>query len=120
MFGQVFYLNTAESATYNITIYNKVNGVVAVTPLAGKEVHFYVKVNEQDLDEDAIIHKYTGSGIVAVGDGTSGACLLSIVPADTEALLYTNVTHDFYWSLRLIDGSTVIHISEGNLVVTPK
>jgi len=120
MNGQTIYLNCGEAATYSITIYNKVNGVAAVADLGEKEVHFYIKRNEQDLDEEAFIHKSIGSGIELSGDGSTGTCLVHILPEDTASLLTRNVTIEFRWSLRLVDGTSPIHISEGVFVVTPQ
>jgi len=117
--GKTFYINTSETAVFETKVRTKNPGNVSIpVNLAGKILHFYVKINEQDADGSAFIHKSTGSGIIHTDEST-GTAEITITSADTTSLAGDNVTHKMYWSLRLVYGSVNKFISEGVFVVTP-
>lgn len=117
--GKTIYINTSETATFEVKVRTKNPGNVPVdVDLSGKVLHFYVKINEQDADASAFIHKYTGAGIVHT-DAAEGVAQISIDTSDTASLVGTNVTHKMYWSLRLVYGSVNKFINEGLFVITP-
>ena len=117
--GQTFYINTSETATFTIKIGTKSQGGSPIpVNLAGKQVHFLVKINEQDSDEDAFIHKYIGAGI-DVTNAANGEVEVSITEADTSSLIGTNLTHNMYWSVRLVYSTVNKVLNEGLFVVTP-
>ena len=117
--GQILELNTGETATFSIVVKTKnPGGQASAVDLSGKELWFYVKRNEQDLDEDAYIIKSIGNGIT-VTDGVNGGAELDFHRDDTVGLLDQNMTINFRWSLRLKYATVNRHIQEGTLVVTP-
>jgi hypothetical protein len=119
MTGPTFYLNTLETATLSAKISTKnPGGTIIPVNLSGKDVHFYVKIVEQDLDEDAYIHKYVGNGITVINEAT-GEIEIDIDEADTQSLIEKNVTHNMYWSLRLVYSTVNRTLNEGLFVVTP-
>jgi hypothetical protein len=121
--GQILELNIGESATYSIVIKAKNRSGQAIgVDLTNKELWFYAKRNEQDLDEDAYIIKSIGNGITLT-DGSNGVAELDFYSEDTSGLLDENMTIIFKWSLRLkyssVNGTSIKHLQEGTLVVTP-
>jgi hypothetical protein len=117
--GQILELNIGESATYSIVVKTKNPGGQATgVDLTDKELWFYAKRNEQDLDEDAYIIKSIGNGITLI-DGPNGVAELDFYKEDTSGLLSENLTINFRWSLRLKYGTVNRYIQEGTLVVTP-
>jgi hypothetical protein len=121
--GQILELNIGESATYSIVIKAKNRSGQAISvDLTDKELWFYVKRNEQDLDENAYIIKSIGNGIDVI-DGPNGVAELNFYSEDTSGLLDENMTINFGWSLRLkygtANGTVIRHLQEGTLVVTP-
>jgi hypothetical protein len=117
--GKIFTINTTESASFSVKVSTKNPGGQAVpVNLDEKELHFYVKFNEQDKDEDAFIHKFTGSGITHTNPAL-GEAEIDLLPSDTVSLLNTNLTHKTYWSLRVVYGSVNKFIQEGVLLITP-
>lgn len=117
--GKIFTINTTESASFSVKVSTKNPGGQAIpVNLEGKELHFYVKFNEQDKDENAFIHKFTGSGISHINE-IAGEAEIDLIPSDTISLLNTNLTHKTYWSLRIVYGTVNKFIQEGVLLITP-
>lgn len=117
--GKIFTVNTTESASFSVKVSTKnPGGQVIPINLDNKELHFYVKFNEQDTDDAAFIHKFTNNGITHI-NAANGEAEIDLIPSDTVSLLNTNITHKTYWSLRLVYGSTNKFIQEGVLLITP-
>jgi hypothetical protein len=68
--------------------------------LTGMSVTFTAKRTRFDSDEDAVIAKSIGSGIV-VDEPTSGVALMTLDPEDTEALPAR--THRLYYDVQVVD-----------------